>query len=185
MALLFGLFIIMALILGANFCFLLIGDNPFQKNHKIDTQKIVRLSYSVEKFTVGITTIVFGLSSLALWVYFLIVGRESFYTQNSLLISHIGLQFISVIVLIFSGIGIMRNWKKSKAVFLISMAVLFMSIGISVYIFGPSEQSEPLFMYLLSLLILVIGGFLTLGTYFFDKFIYGYYQKTRQATNRN
>ncbi len=162
---LIGLFIFMTLVIGANFCFLLIGGTPFHKGSEFEPVKMIKRKYTVERFAVGVSTFVFGISWLAAWVYFLMTGWNSFTSQVGSLIFHVVLQLVAAIALTISGVGIFLQWKRSSGIFLTSMAILLFSIGIAIFVYGPHGHGDPLFMYLFGAWTLVIGGFLTTGTY--------------------
>lgn len=169
---LIGLFIFMVAVIGMNFCFLLIGGTPFHKGEEFAPVKMGKRTYTVEKFAVGVSTSVFGVCWLAAWFYFLFTGWDSFVAQFDSLILHVVLQFIASIGLIVSGVGIFRQWKRSKGIFLTGMITLFVSVGIAVAIYGPRGHGDPIFMYLLGMWTLVVGGFLTAGTYLLDRLLH-------------
>ncbi|PIS10780.1 MAG: hypothetical protein COT73_07645 [Bdellovibrio sp. CG10_big_fil_rev_8_21_14_0_10_47_8] len=167
-----GLFIFMALVLGMNFCFLLIGGVPFHKGAEFSPVRVGQRTYTVERFAVGVSTSVFGIGWLASWFYFLISKWSSFMVQFDTLILHVSLQFIASVGLILSGVAIFKQWKRRNGIFLTSMIILFGSIGVAILVYGPRGHGESIFMYLLGMWTLVIGGFLTAGTYLLDRLIH-------------
>jgi hypothetical protein len=170
MAFMIGLMVFTVLLIGANFCFLLIGGFPWQKGEEFAPVHLGNRTYTVEKFAVGVSTSVFGATWFAAWTYFLIIGWDSFIPQVSTLIFHVALQFFAAVGLIVSGIGIFMQWKRSKGIFLSSMGILVGSILLAITIYGPRGHGSSVFMYLLAAWTLVVGGFLTTGTYFLDRF---------------
>ena len=166
---LIGLFILTTLILGINFCFLLVGGTPFDKGEESAPVMIGHRKYSVGRFAVGVSTSVFGASWLVAWSYFLLTGWDSFVAQFADLITHVVLQFLSSLGLLVAGIGIFKQWKRSKGIFLISMATMMASIGVSIVVYGPRGHGDPIFMYLLGAWTVVVGGFFTVIVYFIDR----------------
>lgn len=168
---LIGLFIFMVAIIGMNFCFLLIGGTPFHKGEEFAPVKMGKRTYTVERFAVGVSTSVFGVSWLAAWLYFLFTGWDSFVAQFDSLILHVALQFIASIGLIVSGVGIFRQWKRSERIFFTGMITLLVSVGIMFAIYGPRGHGDRTIMYLLGMWTLVVGGFLTTATYLLDRLV--------------
>jgi phosphate starvation-inducible membrane PsiE len=168
---LIGLFIFMTLVIGLNFIFLLIGGTPFHKGAEGEAIRSGKRTYTVEKFAVGVSTGAFGLCWLAAWFYFLITGWDSFILQFESLIFHVVLQFFVSLGLITASIGIFRQWKKSKNVFLVSMVTLIVSLVIAILVYGSRGHGDPIFMYLLGLWTLVIGGFFTTGVFALDRLV--------------
>jgi hypothetical protein len=166
-----GLLILNVLVLGANFCFLLIGGTPWQKGEEFAPIHFGKRTYTVERFAVGVSTSVFGASWLIIWFYFLIVGWDSFMAQFSSLVFHVGLQLIASIGLIAAGIAIFKQSKRNKGIFLMSMGTLVISILYAIFMYGPRGHGQPEFMYVVGALTLVVGGFLTTGIYFLDRFV--------------
>lgn len=178
---LIGLFIFIILVIGMNFCFLLIGGVPFHKGKEFAKVKMGMKSFTVERFAVGVSTSVFGFGWLVGWIYFLISGWDSFVVQIDALISHVLLQLVASVSLIVSGIGIFKQWKRSNGIFLTSMGILFGSVGISLIAYGPRGHGEPLFMYLFAVWTLVVGGFLTIAAYLLDKLVHEWDENQRRS----
>lgn len=166
-----GLLIFTILVIGANFCFLLIGGTPFHKGAEFAPIKMGTRTYTVEKFAVAVSTSGFGVAWLLAWIYFLITGWSSFSAQLSSLILHVVLQLAASIALIISGVGTFRQWKRSKGLFLTSMATLVGSTGLALLVYGPRGHGEPILMYLIGIWTLVVGGFLTTAVYLLDRLI--------------
>jgi hypothetical protein len=169
---LIGLFIITVAVIGMNFCFLLIGGAPFHKGEEFAPVKMGKRSFTVERFAVAVSTGVFGAGWLVAWFYFLFTGWDSFIAQVDSLIFHVVLQFVSSIVLIIASVGLFRQWRMCKGIFLIGMATLFVSVGTAIFIYGPRGHGEPVFMYLIGAWTLVVGGFLTTATYLLDRLLH-------------
>lgn len=53
------------LVLGANFCFLLVEGKPFHKGKEFAPVHAGRRTYTAERFAVGVSTSVIGVSWLA------------------------------------------------------------------------------------------------------------------------
>lgn len=166
-----GLLIFTILIIGSNFCFLLIGGTPFDEGPEFAPVKVGKRTYSVQKFAVAVSTSVFGVSWLLAWVYFLIAGWTSFALQFNSLLLHVGLQLVAGIALVISGVSIFRQWKRSKGLFLTSMAILVGSTGTAIIVYGPRGHGEPMFMYLIGIWTLVMGGYLTTAVYILDRLV--------------
>lgn len=180
---LIGLFIFTALVIGVNFCFLLIGGTPFQKGEEFAPVKMGRQTYTVERFAVAVSTSAFGVSWLLAWVYFLSAGWESFNNQLSSLLFHVVLQLVAALALLVAGIGLFRQWKSSKYLFMTAMGVLLGSVVIAIAVYGPQGHGDPIFMYLFSAWTFVVGGFLTVATYLLDKLTHQWEgEKTTQAS---
>lgn len=167
-----GLIIFTTLVIGMNFCFLLIGGTPFHKGPEFAPVRMGGRTYTVERFAVGVSTIVFGAVWLVAWSYFLITGWNPFLAQFSTLIWHVAFQFAASIALIFSGIGIFRQWKKSNGVFWVGISTLVGSVMFSIIVYGPRGHGDPVFMYLFAVWTLVVGGFLTAATYLLDRLVH-------------
>ncbi len=142
---LIGLFIFMTLVIGANFIFLLIGGTPFHKGAEREPVHAGRRTYTVEKFAVGVSTGAFGICWLVAWAYFLITGWASFIAQFDSLILHVALQLFASLGLLVASVGIFWQWKRSKAIFLMSMATLVLSLIIAIFIYGPRGHGDPMF----------------------------------------
>jgi hypothetical protein len=160
-----------------NFCFLLVGGTPFYRSKEFAPIEMGKKTYTVENFTVAVSTSVFGVSWLVAWLYFLTTNWDSFISQFDSLILHVVLQFITSIALIVSGIGLFKQWKRSKGIFLTAMITLFASVGIALTSYGPRGHGEPTLMYLLGICTLVVGGFLTAGTYLLDGLVHDWDEK--------
>lgn len=169
---LIGLLIFNMLVLGANFCFLLIGGTPFHKGPEFAPVHLGRKSYTVERFTVAVSVSVLGVSWLAAWTYFMIVRWDSFIIQFDALLLHVALQLLSAVGLITAGVAIFRKWRRFRGIFLTSISVLVGSIGIALVIYGPRGHGDPIFMYLFGMWTLVIGGVFTTAVYFFDRLVH-------------
>ena len=163
------LLIFTTLIIGANFCFLLIGGTPFHKGGEFAPVKMGQRTYSVGRFAVGVSTSVFGASWLVAWLYFLFTGWDSFISQFGTLVLHVALQFISAIGLSIAGVGIFLQWKRSNGIFLTSMATLLGSTGVAILVYGPRGHGVSIFMYLFGAWTLVVGGFFTVAVYLVDR----------------
>jgi hypothetical protein len=164
----------MTIVVGANFCFLLIGGTPFQKEKEYGPVKIGKKTYTVEIFAVGVSTFVFGICWLVAWFYFLITGWSSFMLQIDNLIFHVILQLVAAVALIVSGLGIFRQWNKSNEIFKTSMAILLSSVGIALVVYGPMGHGDSIFMYLFGMWTLAVGGFLSTGTYLLNRLMHGH-----------
>jgi hypothetical protein len=164
-----GLMIVTMLVMGANFCILLSGGIPFRRGTEFGPIGIGGKSYSVERFVMGMSTSVFGLSWFAAWGYFLLVGWSSFASNWSFLIWHVALQLLAAAGLLAAGIGIFKKWKRSTGLFLASMGLLLFSVGVAIVIYGPRGHGEPVFMYLFGIWTLIVGGVFTTAVLIFDK----------------
>ncbi|MGE3974543.1 MAG: hypothetical protein AB7F59_08470 [Bdellovibrionales bacterium] len=169
---LIGLFIFTMLVIGINFCFLLVGGTPFHKGVEFAPVKVGKRTYTVERFAVGVSTTTFGVAWLAAWFYFLVTGWNPFLTQIQSLLFHVVLQLIAGIALVTSGIGIFKQWRRSKGVFITSMGLLIGSLGIAMAVYGPRDPGDTTFMYLFGMWTLVVGGFLTIATYLLDRLMH-------------
>jgi hypothetical protein len=168
---LIGLLIFTTLIIGVNFCFLLIGGTPFHKGEEFAPVHLGRRTYTVERFAVGVSTATFGLAWLVAWAYFLVTGWESFMSQFSSLIIHVVLQFLAAVGLLIAGIGIFRQNKHSTGIFSISMVLLVGSLFVAIVFYGPRGHGEPVFMYLFGFWTLVVGGFFTTVVFLLEKLL--------------
>lgn len=180
---LIGLIIFNVLVLGANFCFLLIGGTPWHKGEESASVHLGKRTFTVERFSIGVTTSVLGISWLAAWVYFMIVGWDSFLTKFDTLIFHVALQFLASIGLIISGVATFRQWKLSKGIFLSSMGLLTGSIFIAIAIYGPRGHGNPVFMYLIGAWTLIVGGYLTTATYLLGRLVHKYDEQLPEVEN--
>ena len=159
------------LVLGANFCFLIIGGTPLKKEGEQERIHMGHKTYSPQRFAVGVSILVLGVSWLAAWFYFLISGWNSFLASLSSLLPHVSLQFISSILLIIAGIGVFKKWKHNRGFMLSSIGVLLFSIIIAITMYGPEGHGSPMFMYLFAIWTFVVGGVFTTGTYFLDRLV--------------
>ncbi|MGE4133853.1 MAG: hypothetical protein AB7F86_19610 [Bdellovibrionales bacterium] len=166
---LIGLMIVTVLIIGANFCILLSGGIPFRGTAEFAPVKIGSRSYSVERFVMGTSTSVFGISWLVAWAYFLSVGWSSFTSNMGFLFWHVILQFLAASGLLVAGIGIFKQWRRSTGLFLGSMGLLVFSVGVAIVIYGPVGHGEPVFMYLFGIWTFVVGGIFTTAVLIFDR----------------
>jgi hypothetical protein len=162
-----------------NFCFLLIGGTPFHKGAEGASVTVGKRAYTVERFVVAVSTSVFGIVWLAAWIYFLVSGWNSFIAQFSSLIVHVVLQLVVALALVIAGLGIFRQWKRSKGVFLISMVLLVGSVGLAIVVYGPRGHGDPIFMYLFGVWTFVVGGFLTTATYLLDRLLQDWDEQIR------
>lgn len=167
---LIALFFLSTLIIGANFCVLLIGGLPFRGGKEFAPLKIGDRIYSVERLSVGVSTIVFGVSWLIAWFGFIAISWDSFILQFSTVIFHVVLQLAASLGLIIAGVGIFKQWQNSKGLFLLSMVTMVGSIGVAILLHGPSGHGEPNLMYLFGIWTIVVGGVFTVIIYFIDRF---------------
>lgn len=167
-----GLILFNVIILGLNFCFLLIGGIPFRRGAESSPVHWGNRTFNVERFSVGVTTSVLGFSWLLAWFYFLLVGWESFMAQFQSLIVHVTLQLAAALGLVIAGVGIFWQWKHYNRVFLASMGVFMGSTVWAILVFGPQGHGSPLFMTLLTALTFAVGGFLTTATYLLDRVVH-------------
>lgn len=179
MTFLYGLLIFNMLVLGANFCFLLIGGYPFRRGKEHAPVHFGHKTFSVELFAVGISVSVLGLSWLVAWVYFLVQGWDSFVAQFNFLLLHVVLQFLSAVALMVAGIAIFRKWRRFKGIFLTSMATLIGSIFLALLVYGPTGHGESVFMYLFGVWTLVVGGVFTTAVYFLDRLLHDWDENLR------
>ncbi len=166
---LIGLMIVTVLIIGANFCLLLSGGGPFRRSKEFAPIGIGNRTYSIERFVMGVSTSAFGLSWLVAWFYFLSVGWTAFTANMSFLLWHVILQFLAATGLLVAGIGIFRNWKRSTGLFIGSMGLLVVSVGVAIVVYGPQGHGEPMFMYLFGVWTFVVGGVFTTAVLIFDR----------------
>lgn len=156
--------------MGLNFCFLLIGGTPFQKSkEEFPTITAGKRKFSVERFTVGVATIAFGFGLTVAWIYFMILGWDSFITQASILLPHVLTQLFAGIALFTAGLGIFRQWRRSNGIFWTAMGLLLLSLVLAFLLYGPRGHGEPTFMYLFGAWIFVIGGFFTTAVFLLDR----------------
>lgn len=170
---LMGLMIVTMLVVGANFCVLLIGGHPFRQAKESAPIGIGNKSYSVERFAIGVSTSVFGISWIVAWAYFLSTGWSAFSSNFGFLFWHVLLQFLAALGLLLSGIGIFKKWKRSTGLFLGSMGLLVFSVGVAIAIYGPSGHGEPVFMYLFGMWTMVVGGVFTTAVLLLEKLVRG------------
>jgi hypothetical protein len=168
---LIGLIIFNVLVLGANFCFLLIGGTPWHKGDEFSPVHMGKRTFTVERFAVGVSTSVFGISWLFAWAYFLIVGWDSFMAQFNSLFLHVALQFVASAGLMLAGVSIFRQWERSKGIFLTSMGLLVGSIVLAIAVYGPQGHGSQMFMYLIGAWTLVVGGYFTTAVYLLDRLV--------------
>jgi len=169
---LIGLLIFTTLVIGLNFCFLLIGGTPFHKGKEFAPVRMGGRTFTVERFAVGVSTSVFGVSWLVAWTYFLLTQWGSFVAQFQVLALHVGLQFAAGVGLLFAGIAIFKQWKKSNQVFFVSMAILVGSILVALGLHGPTGHGDPVFMYLFAAWTLVVGGIFTMAVFLLDQMLH-------------
>ena len=166
-----GLLIFNMLVLGLNFCFLLIGGISDRTNEEFPHVILKSRDFTVEKFSLGVLTATLGLSWLAAWLYFIITGWESFLEEVLMLSWHVGLQFVVGVSLTLSGVGVFLQWKRSSALLITSTVLLVLGTVLPLIIFGPSGHGGPTFMYLFSIWTLVIGGFFALAIFILDRYL--------------
>ncbi len=175
MNVLIGIIIFNTLVLGINFCFLLVGGPPWHKGPEFEPVKMGKRTYSVERFTVGVSISVLGASWLAAWVYFMIASEQSLAVLLSNHFLHIFLQLVASISMITAGIGIFRQWNRNKGIFLMSMGIFVGSTLFAIFLYGPvGHNTSPMFMYLLAIWTLVFGGIFTTATYLLGRLIHNY-----------
>jgi hypothetical protein len=169
-----GLIIFNMLVLGINFCFLLIGG-PWQKGENFQNVKVAKKVYTIERFTVGVSISILGLSYLVVWLYFMFAAAESFSFLLNRHFVHILLQLIASLTMIIAGVGIFRQWRRNKAIFLTSVTILMLSTIFALSFYGPSGHAVPSeLMVAFSLWVFIFGGILTTATYFLGRLIHNY-----------
>ncbi len=166
------LLILNAIILGANFSFFLVGGLPFQKDRERAPLHMGKKRYSVERLAVGISTSTLGVSWLVAWVYFMMSRWDSFVIQFDTLLLHVSLQLLAALILILAGIALFGKWKRSRGIFLTSMALLMGSIVLAIAIYGPRGHGSPLFMYLFGMSTLVVGVMFTTAAYLLGRLLH-------------
>jgi len=176
-----GLFIFNALVLGLNFAILLTGGIPRNKGEKFDRIMIGKKIYTVERFAVGVSTSVLGTSLLLAWIYFMLIGRQSFIAQFNQLIIHVTLQLITSLSMIVAGVGIFAQWRRNKGIFLASTALLSISMIEAIVYYGPRGHGNPMVMYMIGMLTLVVGGGYTMAAYLLGRLIHNYDERLPEA----
>lgn len=174
MYVLIGIIILTMAALGINFCFLMVGGPPWHKGEEHEPVKIGNRTYSIERFSVGVSVSVLGLGWLGVWLYFMITGWDSFTAQLSGLLFHVLLNLAVALSLIFAGIATFRQWKRHKGVLLASLALLMGSILLSIAVYGARGHGTPIFMWLFAAWTFVVGGIFTLATYVMGRLFHYY-----------
>lgn len=165
-----ALFIIASLIIGVSFCILLITGTPFRSGKEFELIRSGHKAYTVERFTVGISTSVLGISWLIAWIYVLSQPWAPFKIEFEALSLAILTQLVASVGLLVAGVGIFRRWRKRKGIYLTSLVLMISSILISSLIYVPSQSPRSDLIYFFGGLTLVIGGFFTAAVYFVDRF---------------
>lgn len=166
-----GLLFVNMFVLGASFCFFLIGGLPFRKSAEHAPIRVGENRYSVEMLILAISICAFGFSWFLAWTYFLIERWPYFYEQQGYIVAHLILQFATATGLLVAGYGIFRKWKHFKGIFLISVAILLASLGYSIIIFGPQGYGGPLATYFFAIWFIAIGGAFVTALYLFDRML--------------
>jgi hypothetical protein len=169
-----GVMIFNMLVLGMNFCFLLVGGTPWHKGPEFEPVKLGKRTYTIERFTVGVSVTTLGISWFIAWFYFVLSSDKSISVLLSSHFLHISLQFATSIIMIVAGIGIFKQWSKNKGIFLTSMSLFVGSTLFSLFNYGFVGHGNitPVFMYLLTIWTLVFGGFLTMAVYLLGRMIH-------------
>ncbi len=170
---LMGLFALTVLIIGINYCVLLIGGVPFQSGAEFKNIKFGHKTYTVERLTVIVSSFIFGLSGFFVWTHFLFTKWDSIFYIDRSLILLIALHYVASIALVTSSIGLTLQWRIRTKMFWISMGALLTScLGLILALSCHGERCEPMFLYLFSASALVIGGFLATVTYLLDGWLH-------------
>lgn len=165
-----GLFIIACLVLGASFCVLLITGTPFRNEREFGSLLTGHKTYTVERFTVGISTSILGTAWLVAWIYILSQPWAPLKVEFEPLSLAILSQIVASVGLLVAGVGIFRKWRRRKGIYLASMVLMISSILISALIYVPVQSPRSDLIYFFGVLTLVIGGFFTAAVYFVDRF---------------
>lgn len=172
MEILIGLMIVNVLVLGGNFCLLLVGGLPSKSKKEFSPVKMGSRTYSVERFAVGISTSTLGLTWLVAWIYFMTTRWDQFMAQAGALWPHVTLQLFASLGLIVAGYAIFKQWRRYKGIFLTSMGLLVGSLIIAMSMYGPQGHGSMTFMFLLGAWTLVIGGVFTTATFLLDRLVH-------------
>lgn len=124
---------------------------------------------SDEHIMISATTIVFGTIWIATWIYYLTVNWSRFVSRFDTLALHVGLQLLTGVLLIITGLGLYRRWAQRQIVYYSAMIVLFISSFVSLFFYGPQKEEEMSLMFVLGFLTFVVAGGFTLALHTIDK----------------
>lgn len=160
------LFAIVGLILlGGIFCIALVGGTPWSNGNERKMVAFGDRKLTVSQASLGLILIISGVFWLVTWFYLLIAYGADIYGQWDARAVHYFFQMPISLVLLFSGIAILRQWKRWRGAYLISVALLFLSLANSLSLVPTDDPIKAIFRYILPAITLAIVGGVALFVY--------------------
>ncbi len=166
-----GLFILSMTFLGMNFCFVLVGGLPWHKGEEFEPVKIGKKSFTVEMFAVGTSIFVLGATGMAAWLHMGFFEGKEFLTVFYEYPLYMSLQFMTAVAMMSAGVGIFRQCKRYKGIFLTSIGILMFGMFVA-FLSGGHRPPAP--MMLVAICTLIVGTFFTTVLYTIGRFLSTY-----------
>ncbi len=113
------------------------------------------------KKAAGIFAVILGSSMLGQWNMFYLSGNiPELKTEPVYFAFHITLEVITALILIAAGIGLLKEWKWGKNLFLIGMGMVFYAMVNAAGYFA--QQGKVMFIVVFAALV-VAGAVITVG----------------------
>ena len=117
----------------------------------------------------GIFSITLGVITLGAWTYLLRVGWFSFVHGVEKLWPHVLTELISALILMVAGFGMIRNWSRGPALFMLANGFLLLSTTLALTTYG--NQGHPLLMNGVFILLTVISVYWVGLVYGWEHFV--------------
>ncbi len=121
-----------------------------------DRVRVNGMKITSEKFAAGVLIYFLGAVSLVSWVYFMLIGFDSFRERPLSLLPHVGLQLGAALLMIISGHAVLHSWRRHTSLFFLSLLVV---VGASLAsIFFQGGQANSFEMHVFSTFVQLMGS---------------------------
>jgi len=103
------------------------------------------------------------------WIYFMVNGWESFWTQAAQLSVHVLTELASSLTLTISGIAMIRGWSRGPALFLTANALLILTLVLALAAYSTS--GHPFLMNGISILLVIASVYMVGLVYGWEHFV--------------
>lgn len=117
----------------------------------------------------GLFSLLLGGLMLGTWAYLLATGWSPFLNQIGSLFVHVATTFASSIVLIVAGFGMIRNWSRGPALFMIANGLVIFTTLLALTTYGA--QGHPFLMNGVTLVIVITGVYAVGLVYGWEHFV--------------
>lgn len=117
----------------------------------------------------GTFALVLGAIMAIAWFYWMISRWTSFESQASTLLAHVLTEGSSALLLIISGVGMMRGWPSGPSLYLIANGLLMFTTLHALLSYGA--KGHPLLMNGVAIVLTIISGYMMALVYGWEHFV--------------